>query len=268
LLARDPTQLRLGGERRDITIFFSDIRGFTTIAEGLGPEPLAELLNEYLGAMTDIVFRHEGLLDKYIGDAIMAFWGAPIAVPDHAQRCCRAALDMQKTVAALHERWRAAGVPALEVRVGINSGAAMVGNFGSAQRFSYTAMGDDVNLASRLEGLNKQYGTRVLITEATRRAVGEEFLCREIDSVVVKGRVQSVAVYELLGRAADDDGRLRRLVSDFELALSAYRARAWDEAAVRFEALLHHYPDDGATASFLERCRSARSASGRAAGRG
>jgi adenylate cyclase len=259
LLARDPSQLRLGGERREITVFFSDIRDFTTIAEALGPEPLGKLLNEYLGAMTDIVFRHEGLLDKYVGDAIMAFWGAPVAAPDHARRCCQAALDMLAALASLHERWAADGVPLIEIRIGIHSGEAMVGNFGSAQRFSYTAMGDTVNVASRLEGVNKQYGTHVLISESTRRAIGDAFLYREIDRVMVKGRVEPVSAYELLGAARDDrDGRLRRQVEDFGAALRAFQAQAWDEAVARFETLEREFPQDRAVGSFLERCHRAR----------
>ncbi len=259
LLARDPSQLRLGGERREITVFFSDIRDFTTISEALGPEALGKLLNEYLGAMTDVVFRHEGLLDKYVGDAIMAFWGAPVAAPDHARRCCQAALDMRATLASLHERWAADGVPLIEIRIGIHSGEAMVGNFGSAQRFSYTAMGDTVNVASRLEGVNKQYGTHVLISEGTRRAIGDGFLSREIDRVMVKGRVEPVTVYELLGAVRDDrDGRVRRPVEDFGAALSAFRAQAWDEAVARFETLERDFPQDRAVGSFLERCHRVR----------
>jgi adenylate cyclase len=200
MLAEDPGQLRLGGERREVTVLFSDIRGFTSISEKLAPETLAVLLNEYLGAMTDVVFRHEGLLDKYIGDAVMAFWGAPVPSPDHAARCCRAALDMVAALATLNEHWQAAGTPQLSIRVGIHSGEAAVGNFGSARRFSYTAVGDSVNLASRLEGLNREYGTTILISEATLDAVGEGFVCREVDRVQVRGRNQPVAVYELLGR--------------------------------------------------------------------
>ncbi len=208
MLARDPGRLRLGGERRAVTVLFSDIRGFTGISERLDAEVLAELLNEYLGAMTDIVFRHEGLLDKYIGDAVMAFWGAPVAVADHARRCCLAALDMQAALGPLQAHWSARGL-ALEIGIGINSGEAAVGNFGSARRFSYTAVGDNVNLASRLEGLNKQYGTRILVSEATHDALGDEFACREIDRVAVRGRVQQVRVYELLSRLADEhDGSL------------------------------------------------------------
>ena len=199
MLANDPARLRLGGERREVTVLFSDIRGFTSISETLPPETLAELLNEYLGAMTDVVFRHEGLLDKYIGDAVMAFWGAPVASPDHAARCCRAALEMVASLARLNDHWQTVGLPLLSIRVGIHSGEAAVGNFGSARRFSYTAMGDSVNLASRLEGLNREYGTTILISEATLDAIGEAFVCRQVDHVRVRGRNQPVGVYELLG---------------------------------------------------------------------
>jgi adenylate cyclase len=259
LLARDPSRLRLGGERRALTILFSDVRSFTSIAENLPPEALGELLNEYLGAMTDVVFRHYGLLDKYVGDAVMAFWGAPVDAPDHAARGCRAALDMLVALRTLHERWRAQGLPLLEMRIGINSGEAVVGNFGSAQRFSYTAMGDDVNLASRLEGLNKEYGTTMLVADATRQAVGDEFVCREIDRVRVKGRTQPVAVHEVLGRRADDpEGRLAGRAAAFEGALAAYRRRDWDEAIGRLVALGERWTDDPAVPPFLARCRRLR----------
>jgi adenylate cyclase len=259
LVASDPAHLRLGGERREITIFFSDIRGFTSISEHLAPEALAELLNEYLGAMTDIIFRHAGLLDKYIGDAVMAFWGAPVAVSDHAARCCRAALDMRAALATLRARWKDRGVPQFEIGIGIHTGDAVVGNFGSAQRFNYTAMGDSVNLASRLEGLNKTYGTHILVSESTHRAIGEEFVCREVDWVRVKGRQQPVAVYEPLGRRAEDaDGRHRRLAEGFGAALAAYRAQAWDEALARLSALARLYPDDEAVGHFVGRCEAQR----------
>jgi len=256
LLVREPERLKLGGERREITILFSDIRGFTTISEELAPEALRELLNEYLGGMTDILFRHEGLLDKYIGDAVMAFWGAPVEVPDHAARCCRAALDMLAALPALHERWRARNWPPVHFGVGIDTGDAVVGNFGSATRFNYTAMGDHVNVASRLEGLNKLYGTRVLVSESTRLAIGDEFICREVDRVRVKGKMQPAGVAELLGRQeADRDGRLSRLADGFASALDAYRAQAWHEATARLERLAAEYPDDGPIGLYLERCR-------------
>ena len=203
LIARDPSRLRLGGERRPISVLFSDIRGFTSIAEHLPPETLGEMLGQYLEAMTDTVFAHGGLLDKYIGDAVMAFWGSPVQVEDHATRCCRAALDMLAALKRLNRRWHEAGLPRLHIRIGIGSGNAIVGNFGSSRRFSYTAVGDTVNLASRLEHLNKEFGTSVLISNETRAALGDEFVCREVGRITVRGRVQPSTVHELVGRRSD-----------------------------------------------------------------
>jgi adenylate cyclase len=256
LLAREPERLRLGGERRDITVLFADIRGFTTFSEHLSPEELGELLNVYLGEMTQIVLRNNGLLDKYIGDAVMAFWGAPIAVPDHAERCCRAALQMLAGGARLQTRLAERGWPAVQCVIGISSGDAVVGNFGAADRFSYTALGDTVNLGSRLEGLNKVYGTRILVADQTRTALGEEFICREVDWVAVKGRAQPVAVHELMGlRSADHDGSLRALADAFGSALGAYRTRRWDDALARLGALAAEHPDDGPIVTYLQRCK-------------
>jgi adenylate cyclase len=257
LVARDPSQLRLGGERREITVLFSDVRGFTSISERLDPRALAELLNEYLGAMTDVVFRHAGLLDKYVGDAVMAFWGAPVETPAHARQCCEAALDMLTALATLRERWASLGWPPFDIRIGINTSQAAVGNFGSPQRFSYTAVGDGVNLASRLEGLNKVYGTRILIAESTRQQVGDDFICRQIDVVRVRGRDQPVAVYELLGRRADDvDGTLARRALRFESAIVADREGSRDQAVGTLEALAADSPDDVVVVGYLERWRA------------
>ena len=208
LIARDPSQLRLGGERRPITVLFSDIRGFTSIAEHLPPEALGEMLNQYLEAMTEIVFAHGGLLDKYIGDAVMAFWGSPVAVEDHAARGCRAALDMLAALADLNRRWQEEGLPRLGIRIGISSGNAIVGNFGSSARFSYTAVGDTVNLASRLEHLNKEFGTDVLISDDTWAAIGDEFVCRQVGRSTVRGRTQETTFHALVGRRSDS-GDLR-----------------------------------------------------------
>ena len=256
LIANDPKKLALGGERVPLTIFFSDIRGFTTISEKLEPEVLSKLLNEYLGAMTDVVFKHQGVLDKYIGDALMAFWGAPIHAPDHALRCCRAAMDMLDELAALRERWKPSGLPLIEIGVGVNTGEAVVGNFGSQQRFSYTAMGDDVNLASRLEGLNKQFGTTALVADGTRQAIGDAFVCREIDRVRVKGKEEAVSIHELLCRSTDPTADAeRRRAAAWGAALGAYRARDFTTAIARFEALMAERPDDRAAPIFLARCR-------------
>ena len=262
-LAREPERVRLGGEAREVTIFFSDIRSFTTISETLqrqaGPEAVADLMNEYLTAMTKILFEHEGLLDKYIGDAVMAFWGAPVVVPDHAARACQAALHMLDALARLNEGWRGRGWPLVAIGVGIATGEVVVGNFGSETRFNYTIMGDYVNLASRLEGLNKTYHTRILLSETTQRAVAGEFVCREVDRVEVKGKHQSVAIYELLGPlAADTDGSRRRLAADFAEALAAYRARDWDGAEARIARLTADWDGDGPTAELARRIRELR----------
>jgi len=200
IVANDPSQLHLGGVRSPLTILFSDIRGFTTMSEQMVPETLGSFLIEYLSAMTDVVFRHKGLLDKYIGDAVMAFWGAPVAVPDHAARCCDAALEMLEVLERLNEDWARRGLPRLEIGIGINTGEPIVGNFGSMDRFDYTAIGDDVNLASRLEGMNKAYGTHILLSESTRLAIGDAFVTREVARIRARGREQETTVHELLGR--------------------------------------------------------------------
>jgi adenylate cyclase len=229
------------------------------MAERLPPETLGELLNEYLEAMTDVVFTHGGLLDKYIGDAVMAFWGAPAGASDHAVRCCEAALDMRAALERLNQRWHEAGLPQIHIRIGINTGDAIVGNFGSSRRFSYTAVGDDVNLASRLETLNGTYGTGVLISAFTRRAIGDEFICREVDHTRVKGRARRVTVYELLGRRRDDhDGRIARRVAAYEETLDACRREGWADATTRLEALAAEYPDDRVVAFLLALCREGR----------
>jgi adenylate cyclase len=256
LLAREPDRLSLGGEKRELSILFTDIRGFSTITERMAPEALAELLIEHLGAQTSIVFKHEGLVDKYIGDAVMAFWGAPLDTPDHARRACLAALDIVAAMPALRARWRARGWPEIHIGVGIDTGDSVVGNFGSAQRFSYTAISDHVNLASRLEGLNKEYGTGILVSENTRAAIGDEFVCREIDCVQVKGKEQPVTVYELLCRRVDDaGGRAAHLAGAFSQAFIAYRQRRFADAIGVLEAVRRDGTDPAAV-RFIERCRT------------
>jgi adenylate cyclase len=256
MLARDPGRLGLGGEKRRLSILFTDIRGFSTISEHMKPEDLAELLTEHLGAQTTIVFRHRGFVDKYIGDAVMAFWGAPLEVPDHARRACLTALDIATAMPGLRVRWGLRGWPDVHIGIGIATGDAVVGNFGSAQRLSYTAISDDVNLASRLEGLNKLYGTAILVSEQTRTEIGEEFVCREIDSVRVKGKTKPVTVYEVLCRRTDDSGgRMTHLAGAFTQATMAYRRRRFADAIATLETLREQHPTDTAIARFIERCR-------------
>jgi adenylate cyclase len=198
-LVADANSLRLGGERRELTVLFSDIRGFTTLSEAMTPEDLVKLMNEYFTLMTDKVFAHRGSLDKYIGDAIMAVYGAPIAEPQHPLLACRSALDMVEALRALQQSLRSRGLPAIDIGIGINTGPMIVGNMGSADRFNYTVVGDAVNLASRIEHLNKEYGTNVLVSEHTFEHVKDEFpVSREVDRVQVRGRTQPVRLYELI----------------------------------------------------------------------
>ncbi|MFW6121554.1 MAG: CHASE2 domain-containing protein [Petrotogales bacterium] len=199
-LIKNPERINLGGEKRNITIFFSDIRGFTPISERLEPEELVHLLNEYLTEMTSIIRKNQGLVDKFMGDAIMAFWGAPLDQPNHAEMACLSSLEMMDKLRKLQKKWKNEGIPPFNIGIGINSGDAIVGNMGSSNRFDYTAMGDNVNLASRLEGLNKTYGTNILISENTYRVVKDKFETRKIGTVKVKGRKKPIVIYELLAK--------------------------------------------------------------------
>jgi adenylate cyclase len=251
-LLKSPESVR--PRKTEITTLFSDIRGFTSLSEQLDAQEVAVLLNQYLGEMTGIVFRTQGTLDKYIGDAVMAFWGAPFEEGDHAAKGCRAALTMVETLVVLQGHWEAEGKPKLEIGIGLNTGIASVGNMGSNRRTAYTAIGDSVNLASRLEGMNKVYGTRIIVSETTRgECPGGEFIFRELDWIRVKGKTQPVRIYELTAFAAlpaDWPQRVRL----FEEGLCAYRAKDWTEAAAHFGALLQRWPDDGPARVFLERC--------------
>jgi adenylate cyclase len=252
-MLRHPERVRLGGERRELTVLFSDIRGFTSISERLAPEEVAALINSFFTPMTRVVLEQGGTLDKYMGDALMAFFGAPVAQEDHAARACRAALAMRAELERLNAEWRRDGrLPegvAVGLGIGLNSGPMSVGNMGSEQVFDYTVLGDNVNLGSRVEGLNKLYGTEILVTGATAEAVraidaellpgvrpGAGFLFRELDRVRVKGKTEPVDLFELLAERpapAALEERARR----FEEALALYRARRFAEAAAAFEAL-------------------------------
>jgi len=255
LLEQDSGRLlRRGGEMKELTIMFADIRGFTALSEGLTPDELVTLLNEYLGEMTEIVFRRWGTLDKYIGDAIMAFWGSPIPQEDHAQRGCSAALEMWARLEKLNLRWREEGRPTLAIGVGLNTGPVNVGNMGSDQRLAWTVMGDNVNLASRLEGLTKEYGVRVVVSESTWQQVQSHFVGRELDRIRVKGKQQPVGIHELLD-VRENAERHGDLLAGFEQAMAAYRRREWREAVTEFEALLRRSPQDGPSQLFLRRSR-------------
>ncbi len=251
-MLKHPEKLKLGGDRRDLSVLFSDIRGFTTIAEGLTPEDLVHLLNEYLTVMTDIVFKYDGMLDKYMGDAIMAIYGAPLELPDHPIKACQSALEMMEELKRLNKKWTGEGKQPMDIGIGINTSSMMVGNMGSEQRFDFTVMGDSVNLGSRLEGANKSYKTNIIISEFTFERVKDEFVCMELDSVRVKGKTQPVRIYNLVGK--DVPATQERIINEFNQGLALYKKRKWDEAIHAFENITTMDPDLHAAQLYIERC--------------
>ncbi|MBI5971385.1 MAG: adenylate/guanylate cyclase domain-containing protein [Deltaproteobacteria bacterium] len=258
-ILKDPDKLSLGGEEIRMTVLFSDIRGFTTISEGLKPKVLVKLMNDYLTPMTDIVLKNGGTIDKYMGDAIMAFWNAPIPQEDHYMRACRTALEMLKRLRELQIEWEKAGIPKIDIGIGISTGKAVVGNMGSTMRFDYTVIGDMVNLGSRLEGLNKEYGTSVIVPKFTALDVKEEFVIRELDYVRVKGKDKPIQIFELVDYRPGND-RVNEAVQRFEAGLRAYRRKDWDEAEGQFNAALSMRPEDKPSQVYLSRVKNLRDA--------
>jgi adenylate cyclase len=248
-------------KKTEITVMFSDIRGFTTISEKLDAQDLALFLNQYLSDMTSLVFDHQGTLDKYIGDAVMAFWGAPFEELGHAAKACNTAVKMMEHVRELQKVWEAQGKPHLDIGIGVNTGMASVGNMGSALRYGYTALGDTVNLSSRLEGLNKEYGTHILVNETTYAVVKNNGLVfRELDLIRVKGKLQPVTIYELIGRMGENSvyGTAEETSSRLELfqkARALYRKRQWQAAQNAFQTILDRWPDDGPSRAYWKRCQ-------------
>ncbi len=229
-------EVSLEGESRDMSVLFSDVRGFTTISEGLGARELTQLMNEFLTPITAVIHRHRGTIDKYMGDAVMAFWGAPLPDADHAGNAVRAALDMVAEMKALHPAFRARGWPEIAIGVGIASGEMNVGNMGSRFRAAYTVLGDTVNLGSRLEGLTKKYGVDIIVSFATAARV-PDLLFREIDRVRVKGKKEPIAILEPLGPRERLAEARQLAATRFAEALSYYRARNWDAAETILEEL-------------------------------
>lgn len=234
----------LQGEKRELTIHFSDIEGFTTVSESLKPEELVELLAEYLGEMSRIIAEEKGTVDKYIGDAVMAFWGAPQPVANHAVYAARAALRCQARLVELEQKWQNEGKPVFRARIGLNTGEIIVGNMGSAERLNYTVIGDAVNLASRLEGINKYYGTRIMLGETTQKLVENEFVTRLLDFVAVKGKNEAIRIYELVGEKGKVDAKHLEFIAQFEAAIEAYRKQNWDAAEASLRAALKLKEDE------------------------
>ena len=251
-MIQDPDKLKLGGERRELTVLFADIQGFTSFSEQLDPEELTNFLNIFLTQMTHRIFDHQGTVDKYIGDAIMAIFGAPIYFDDHAVKGIEAALGMREELENIQKEWQNTLPETFDLKLGLNTGPMVVGNMGSDVRFDYTVLGDNVNLAARLEALTRQYGVSLLISESTREPLGDDFLVREIDSVRVKGKKKPVRTFEVLARSGSekDTEDKRRLAEGFAEALEFYRAQQWDAARKGFA----RFGDDPASAIFLDRC--------------
>jgi adenylate cyclase len=257
-LLQDPSKLKLGGQRVNLTILFSDIRGFTSFSETMSPEQLIHFLNDYLSHMSTIILDQHGVIDKYIGDAIMSFWGAPLANPHHALDGVLSALAMVEALQTFNEGGKEKNYPPIDIGIGLNSGDVTIGNMGSEKRFDYTVLGDNVNLASRLESLTKTYGINILVSQATVDAISKSALeehditMREIDRVKVKGKQQAVTLYQVVA------GHKKDSVASIEQAFSrgreAYYRGAWQEAINAFDQVLMAYPDDGPSHTLRDRC--------------
>ena len=255
-LIANPHLLSLGGEERELTVLFSDVASFTSISEDLSPTDLVGLLNEYLTAMTEIVVEHDGIIDKYEGDALMAEFGAPIPFEDHAVKACLAAISMQRKLTELRTKWEKEGRPPLTARIGINTGIMLVGNMGSRHIMDYTVMGDNVNLASRLEGTNKVYGTKICVSESTHAAAIGEVITRELDLIRVKGKSRPVHIYEVFetveqGIPAGRASMLER----FEMGLQFFRDRRFTDALELCSEIHEMDPDEGPAALYARRCQ-------------
>ncbi len=248
-----PERLQLGGEEVEVTVLFADLVNFSALAENVAPRELIRLLNNYFSVMTEIIMDHKGTVDKFIGDAIMAFWGAPLPLAEHASLACKAALGMQAAMHGLSESLESQGFRQIATCIGIHSGPVVAGNVGSRRRFNYTVMGDTVNLAARLQGTNKTYGTKIILSEATRRRLSGAFLLRELDLIQVRGRTQAVTIYELIDYMPP--AGLPDWVQFFEAGRTDFMEGKLEEAATRFEQILALHPYDPPTKLFLERCR-------------
>ncbi len=252
-----PAGIELGGEEKELTVMFSDIRGFTTYSEKHTPHEVVGILNEYLTQMTNMIFQTEGTLDKYIGDAIMAFWGAPTSQKDHAYRACSTALGMVDLLHhTLHTKWESEGKEKLHIGIGINTGPIVVGFVGSQAIKNYTLIGDAVNLGSRLEGTTKEYKVEIIIGEQTYEHVRMDMLCRELDLIRVKGKLQPIRIYEVIDHRLKAAGAKELKVNAFQEGLSYYRLQRWDDAIKRFRVCLELDPEDGPSKIFIDRCEN------------
>lgn len=257
-LVEQPEKLHLGGEERELTAMFTDVKQFTRISESLDPKQLVSLLNDYLSHMSDIILDERGTIDKFEGDAVVAFFGAPVQLADHSRKACHAAVRMKKMEEVLNERFLRQDLSPTPVlsRIGINTGPMLVGNLGTTRRMDYTILGHEANLASRLEGVNRQYGTWILLSERTYRAAGDGFLIRRLDRVRAVGIREPIRLYELLGERSEETPMLKEALGLFDEGLAAFESRDWSTALRSFENVLRIYPGDGPASLFSNRCRT------------
>lgn len=260
-LLKNPDLIKPGGQRRRVTVFFADIAGFTTIAEQFPPEETALMLHDVLNAVSEEVIRHRGVIDKYIGDCVMAFWGAPLESPDAGQNACRAALASLEALGRVNLEFEARGLGAISMRVGLHTGDAIVGNLGSDRLFDYTVVGDTVNLASRLESANKYFSTRIMLSEETLQEAGEGFVVRELGLIAVKGKVHPVRIFELLAEKDGAPEELLQWAGDYRRAMELFHRREWQVAGELFEALLLRRPQDAPAARYRDWCRDCQTSS-------
>ncbi len=259
----DPDKLDLGGVSKVITLLFSDIRGFTSLSEKTTPQELVSILNEYLSPMTNIVMSNNGTLDKYIGDAIMAIWNAPFDLAEHGMKGCESALDMIDKLVEINKSLEEKGFPQLQIGIGLNTGEAVVGNMGADVRFDYTAIGDTVNLAARLEGQTKYYGVTVIISKSTVDELPQNlinsmdsersFFIRELDYIQVKGKQEPILIYQLFTRV-NDRARVSEIIKRFNECLEFYRSKDFNNAKAAFEKFLEDFPHDVPAELYIERC--------------
>jgi adenylate cyclase len=248
---KNPDNLGLGGREVEATVLFTDIAGFSKLSEKITPQELTQMLNQYFELLAGVIMKEGGMVNKFIGDAVMAIWGAPLDNPDHAVQACRASLQMHRAMLVMDP---------IRCRIGINTGRMIAGNMGSKQRFEYTVIGDAVNLASRLEGVNKPYHTDIMISEMTEEKIRGHFLHREVDSIRVVGKLEPVRIYQLLdemtNKGAPEFDRWQEMIASYMPALETYRMRKWEEALPMFQHHVVLFPEDPVGAIYVDRCRT------------
>jgi adenylate cyclase len=241
-MSKSPANFSLDGENKVMTVLFSDVRGFTTISEGMDPKQLTQLMNALLTPMTRVIHKHRGTIDKYMGDAIMSFWGAPLEDPDHARHALHAAMEMMVELKIMQKDFESRGWPPINIGIGLNTGNMNVGNMGSEFRMAYTVLGDSVNLGARLEGLTKEYGVNIIVSESTKESI-PEFTYRDLDLVRVKGKNEPIAIFEPIGHEDEIDEETTLELARYNQALQSFRAQNWDQAETDFFALSQIHPD-------------------------